>query len=511
MTNPPCDPVRQNVGPNGWDGDSRYRALFHNKTVGIVRCRILGDANGHPVNYVIEEANEAYGLIVGMPKRNIEGRLVTDVFPGVERAPFDFIGNLGRLGLQGGEMDCEVHLPAAGQWLSLYAYGSAPGECTALFTDITRQKRADVALRRQQAQLQAIIDNSPVLISMKDPQGVVILANQALLDLVGAERADDFVGRSVFELFPTQVAQELWANDLAALRGDAPVRAEEKVQDKTGCWRTYLTIKFPVRDTLTGESYGVCAISTDITEQQQSQADRSRLEAASSAKSELLATVSHEIRTHLNGVIGFTQLLATGPLNEGKRRYVDLSRESGESMLHLLNDFLDLAKIEGGGIQLIPVEFDPVQTVRQAMEPVQAVADRKGLKLQGACAVSGHVRGDVARLRQILLNYLSNAVKFTERGGVTLRCTEVSRADGIVWLNFMVSDTGIGIDAAAQETLFRPFVQAEASTARRFGGTGLGLAICKRLAEAMGGEVGLKSEPNEGSSFWVTLPFAVCA
>lgn len=481
-------------------GDTRYRALFHNRTVAISRARILADANGYPIDYLVEEVNEAYERIVGVPRPRIEGQRITEVFPGIEDFPFDFIGNLGRLGLQGGELDCEVHWPPTGQWFSLYAYGSAPGECTALFTDISAQKRAEAALRRQQSQLQAIIDNSPVLISMKDPQGAVILANQALLDLVGAIQPEEFVGRSVFDLFPHDVAQALWANDLAALHSDAPVRAEERVQDKSGHWRAYLTIKFPVRDTQTGESYGVCAISTDITEQKQGEAERA-------AKTELMATVSHEIRTHLNGVIGFIQLLASGPLNEDKRRYVDLSRETGEAMLHLLNEFLDLARIEAGGLQLAPVEFDPVQEVHHVVALVQVLADRKGLKVHSSCPAMGRVRGDAARLRQILLNFLSNAVKFTEQGEVALQCSEVSQEGATVWLNFTVSDTGMGIDEATQATLFRPFVQADAATSRRFGGSGLGLAICKRLADAMGGEVGLQSSPQQGSRFWVKLPF----
>lgn len=256
------------------EAEPRYRALFHNRTVAIARCQIIADELGHPINYVVEEVNEAYERIVGIKKANIEGRLVTEVFPGIERFQFDFIGNLGRLGLYGGEMDCEVKLPGTGQWLSIHAYGSGASECTAIFTDVTAQKKAEAVLRRQQAQLQAIIDNSPVLISMKDPRGNVILANRALLDLVGAEKPEQFVGRSVFDLFPPDVAQQLWANDLAALEGNAPRRSEEMVQDKDGRWRSYLTMKFPVRDSFTGESYGVCAISTDITDQKRVEAEQ---------------------------------------------------------------------------------------------------------------------------------------------------------------------------------------------------------------------------------------------
>ena len=519
------------------DGARRYQALFqNNRTIAISRCRIVADDQGQPINYVIEEVNEAYERILRKRRDEVEGRLATDVFPGIERSPFDFIGTFGGLGLHGGEIDCEIHLPVCDLWVSMYAYGSAKGECTALFTDVTAQKKAEAALRQQQAQLQAIIDNSPVLISMKNPQSVVTLANQALLDMVGASDSTQFVGRSVFDLFPKHVAEALWANDQAALHSRAPVRAEESVQDKDGHWRTYLTVKFPVRDTVSGEPYGVCAISTDVTEQKRADEERARnkalssqwhaevearvaartaeleralqaAEAANRAKSQFLATMSHEIRTPLNGVIGFTTLLKQGELNESKRRFVELLHDSGSTMLQLLNDFLDLAKIEAGHLALESYAFNPQQEINNAVVLVQAQAESKGLVLTHSCETRGSVVGDGARLRQILMNFLSNAIKFTSQGHVILRCTEVSRNAETVTLRIAVEDTGIGIDEGTQGLLFQPFVQAESTTARHFGGTGLGLSICKQLAESMGGRIGLSSMLHQGSTFWVEIPF----
>lgn len=510
--------------------------LLRNRTIAIARCRILADDLGHPINYVVEEINDAYEHIMGIKRADIEGRLITDVFRGIESMQFDFIGNLGRIGLHGGELDCEVYIPPRQQWLSLYAYASAPQECTTIFVDVSAAKRAEMAMRRQQAQLQAIIDNSPVLISMKNPKGEVILANKALLGMVGASRPDEFVGRSVFDLFPPDVAQQLWANDLAALNGDGPIRAEETVQDKDGVWRTYLTVKFPVRDGLTQESYGVGAISTDITAQKQAQAEHHRLEQAllqsykqletrveertreldearraadiaNKTKSDFLATISHEMRTPLNGVIGLTTLMMAEPINESKRRHVELVHESGETLLRLLNDFLDLSKIENGHLELVTVPFDPFHEAQKALSMVQILADRKGLTLAQSCQLPRRVRGDAARLGQILLNLLSNAIKFTARGGVTLTGQEVSRDGDKVVSTFSVADTGIGMDIQVQQKLFQPFVQADVETARRFGGTGLGLAISKRLVEAMGGQIDVKSEPGQGSTFSITLPF----
>lgn len=234
---------------------------------------------------------------------------------------------------------------------------------------------------------------------------------------------------------------------------------------------------------------------------------RSEAESANLAKSSFLAMMSHEIRTPLNAIIGFTGLLLDGPLAEETRHYVELVRGSGESLLHLLNDFLDFSKIESGRLELEPVEFDLAIEAEQVVALVRPSAEQKGLKLESFIKASGRMRGDAARLRQILLNLLSNAIKFTESGTVTLRCEEVSCDNNSMNISFHVVDSGIGIDPAIHQQLFQPFVQAEVSTTRRFGGTGLGLAICRRLAEAMGGTLGVRSEPGRGSEFWVKLPF----
>jgi PAS domain S-box-containing protein len=226
-------------------------------------------------------------------------------------------------------------------------------------------------------------------------------------------------------------------------------------------------------------------------------------EAATRAKSAFLATMSHEIRTPLNGVLGMAQAMAGGPLEPAQRERLDVIRQSGETLLTVLNDVLDLSKIEAGRLELEEMEFDIEAVAASVHAAFSTVAAQKGLAfdLKVTRAAAGVYLGDAIRLRQVLNNLISNALKFTESGRVALT---VGRRRGALTLT--VADTGIGMSAAQQAALFQKFAQADASTTRRFGGTGLGLAICRELAELMGGRIEARSAEGKGSTFVVTLP-----
>ena len=396
--------------------------------------------------------------------------------------------------------------------------------------DITERKRMESELEQLTRFLDEVLDELPIMLFVKDAEHLRLeRLNKAGEELLGFSR-QELLGKNDYDLFPPDEADFFVAKDRDVFRSrrmlDIP---EERIQTRFG-ERILHTRKIPLFDERGRPTYLV-GISEDITAAKQAEEELRRAkqmaEEASRAKSEFLANVSHEIRTPMNGIIGMTELALDTDLTTQQREFLSMVRDSADGLLSVINDILDFSKIEAGKLDLESLVFPLRDTLGDTMKTLALRAHRKGLEL--ACQVLADVPdalvGDPARLRQIVVNVVGNAIKFTESGEVVMRVErEVTpfgeAADGTrdlsatldeVVLHFAVRDTGIGIPAEKQQSIFAPFVQADGSTTRRFGGTGLGLAISARLVQLMGGRIWVESEPGRGSTFHFTSRFALAA
>ncbi|WP_426975815.1 response regulator [Pseudarthrobacter sp. O4] len=378
---------------------------------------------------------------------------------------------------------------------------------------LTRDLESKVAERTAQLEgLGAIVNSSDDAILGSDSEGLITIWNPGAQRLYGYA-ASEMIGRNRGFLMRDHDRE----SELATIKGvfdsgDACSYETERVRKDGSVLPVSMTVS-PIR----GEHgvRGIATIAQDITARRAAEAEllvaREAAEESSRLKSEFLATMSHEIRTPMNGVIGLTSLLLETDMDETQRLYADGVKGAGEALLTLINDILDFSKLEAGKVDLDPAPFDPRVLVEEVAVLLAESAQAKRLELIAYCHhdVPPRLVGDAGRIRQILLNLASNAVKFTASGEVAVRVHVVEADAGRVTVRFEVRDTGIGIDAADHDRLFESFSQADASTTRRFGGTGLGLAISRRLTEAMDGEIGVSSALDKGSTFWFAIPLPV--
>ena len=379
--------------------------------------------------------------------------------------------------------------------------------------DITEGKLAKTRLAASEEQLRLLAANATDAIFRLGLDGTCLYASPSVRDLLGIAPGH-LVGADMLTGFHPDDADAVLAvhRALAGGRVERVVTAyRSRPLDGRAAWIWLEANCGLVRDSASGAPKEIIASIRDISDRKalelELESARRVAVAAAEAKSTFLANMSHEIRTPMNGVIGFTELLMQSPLSPEQRRHAQLIADSGRTMMQLLNDVLDISKIEAGQMRVVVETVDLRHLLRGSLKLVAPVAEAKGLALGlevDAC-LPFWIEADGLRLRQVALNLLSNAVKFTERGSVTLRASAAFE-DGAQQLRIQVVDTGIGIPAERQAAVLAPFQQADDHVARRFGGTGLGLAISDQLSRLMGGRLSLESEVGRGTTFTLTLP-----
>jgi PAS domain S-box-containing protein len=376
------------------------------------------------------------------------------------------------------------------------------------FSDITASRRADERLRESETRYRLLVENAQDIIYRTDLNGFFTYVNPVAPRITGYS-AEELQGKHFLELIREDHRTRVEAALRRQFRGRVPATYDEFValgRDGREIW-----IGQNVQLMIEGNRVvGFQAVARDITDRKRAEA---ALSEASLLKSQFLANVSHELRTPLNGVIGMARLLLSTNLDHTQRDYARIIEESGRDLLAMVSDILDFSRVEAGRLELQNIEFDLREVLQQAADGVSAAATAKRLRM--ACLVDDalpeRVKGDPSRLRQITAHLLGNAVKFTEEGAIVLRAKQVQAAPEGTLLRVEVTDTGIGIPVEAQGRLFQPFSQVDGTTSRRFGGAGLGLVLSKRLLEAMRGNIGVKSEPGRGSTFWYTVRLAPAA
>jgi PAS domain S-box-containing protein len=484
--------------------------------------------------------NESLAKFLGYTRRQLENRPLKQVH--LAKDADRFIESNRLVFTSGARLELEEwQVNGSGEERLLFVVKTpvmgAGGEVTKVVCtsqDITDRHHADESLKISEERYRGIIENIADGYFEADLTGRNTFLNDVSCGHLGYSR-EELMGMTNQDLQTPENAKKVYQAFRELYQTGHPIKAMEYVANRKNGTIGVYELSATLMKGPEGRPIGFRGISRDITARKQAEedlqlsrlslekvnrqledairrADRMATEAdrANQAKSQFLANMSHEIRTPMNGVLGMIGLLLDTPLSEEQRKYAEIVRSSGENLLGLINNILDFSKIEARKLDLEMTDFDLLNALESAIEMFSLKAEGDGLELIHLVEPNVPVllRGDSGRLRQILINLVGNALKYTHAGGVFIRVSLLSAENGNVRLHFRVTDTGIGIPSEKIASVFSPFVQVDGSATRQYGGTGLGLAICKQLIDLMGGEIGCESEEGKGATFWFTAVFS---
>ncbi|MBF0382884.1 MAG: PAS domain S-box protein [Magnetococcales bacterium] len=487
------------------ESEKRFRSVTHSAIDAIISA----DQNGF-INFwnlgAIEifgyEENEIIGkpLTILIPQRykDAHNRAIAKIHSTEQTR---FVGNTVELpGLRknGDEIPLEISLSSWKVNSNIYF--------SAVIRDISDRKTAELALVESEERYHSLFKDALEMIQIIDKQGRIIDANPIHLETLAYSR-HEILGKYLIEVVHPDY-RDVTVQKLNTVLSGKPLTGFRTALMKQSGEAVHVEVN-AVAQFKQNDVTSVRAILRDITPQKRLESEllnaKEAAEEATKTKSKFLASMSHDIRTPMNAILGMGEVLAESKLDDDQRHYIRIINNAGEGLLALINDILDLSKIEADEIEFEAISFSPQELVENSVEIFKSRALNLGVIITTDIDenIENSVIGDPQRTKQILLNLLSNALKFTERGKIVISLMEHDKH----FLRYIVSDTGIGIPENRIETIFKPFKQAESSTTRRFGGTGLGLSICQKLIARMGGKIWVKSKLDQGSTFYVDIPF----
>jgi len=491
------------------ESEQRYSTLFNAKTNGISHCRVIIDEQGRPIDYEILQVNEAYEQITGIKRANIEGHRAREVFPGIENFAFDYIGNYGRVALEGGELNIEVFFEPLRQWLSIYIYSPKPGEFTAIFTDISQRKQAETllkerneALQESEKRLRGLVDGNIIGINIRDAAGRIHDANRAFLEMIGYGWDNLEAGDlGIKDLTPPAY----WAMDQEAIQ-EALANGECKPYEKEYIHKDGHTIPAMVGytrlDEMRDDYIGFVLDLSELKKTQTTLQEYAEKLKRSNQELEGFAFVaSHDLQEPLRKIESLGNMILDGSTNltEQQKDHLSRMRKSAERMRKMVDGLLQISRLSTHGqtfqtVNLRQITLEVLSDLEIQIKRTNAVVEVCDLPV---------IKGDRLQMRQLLQNLIGNALKFQPPGGKP-HVKVFSSQPTPETVQIMVMDNGIGFDQQHAESLFQPFKRLVGKS--EYEGSGIGLAISRKIVERHKGEITARSKKGNGTTFIITLP-----